>query len=119
MSMNLERQDFAHGVEYLIAGATIPVTTGVKEAAADLKRGAPVLLNGSGKAAKVTATTVENVTTTDTEGLYGIAADDAESGEDVVVYLTGEFFAEALVLEENVTAQTLEIPFRNIGVFLK
>ena len=69
----------------------------------------------SGKAAKVTASG-GTVTTT---GLYGIVADSAASGEDVVIYLTGEFFADKLALESGVTAADLEVAFRNIGIFLK
>lgn len=54
-----------------------------------------------------------------TEGLYGITADSAKNGEDAVIYLTGEFFADELVLPQNVTAAALEVPLRNIGIFLK
>ena len=52
-------------------------------------------------------------------GLYGIAAEDAASGEDAVVYLTGEFFAEGLALPDGVTAADIEAALRNIGIFLK
>jgi hypothetical protein len=113
--MELTKQTFTYTPEYLIAGTTIGITTAVKEAAADLAKGAPVILNGNGKAAKVVVDNNAVVTT----GLYGIVADDAKSGDDVVIYLTGEFFTDALVLETGVTAADLEVPFRNIGVFLK
>ena len=112
MGMDLAKKTFSCEPEYLIAGTTIRITTAVKEAAADLAKGAPVVLDGSGKAAKAT-------TVTGTTGLYGIVADSAKSGEDVVIYLTGEFFADALVLETGVTAASLEVAFRNIGIFLK
>ena len=36
-----------------------------------------------------------------------------------MIYLTGEFFADALALETGVTAAGLEVAFRNIGIFLK
>lgn len=111
MSMDLTKQTFTYEPEYLIAGTTIPITTAVKEAAADLKTGAPVLLDASGKAAKVTSA--------EATGLYGIVADSAASGADVVIYLTGEFFADKLDLESGVTAAGLEVAFRNIGIFLK
>ena len=52
-------------------------------------------------------------------GLYGIAAEDAASGEDAVVYLTGEFFAEGLALPDGVAAADIEVALRNIGIFLK
>ena len=55
---------------------------------------------------------------TDT-GIYGIVADDVAQGEDAVIYLTGEFFEDALELESGVTAAGLEIKLRDIGIFLK
>ena len=51
--------------------------------------------------------------------LYGIAAEDAASGEDAVVYLTGEFFADGLALPDGVAAADIEVALRNIGIFLK
>ena len=52
-------------------------------------------------------------------GLYGIAADAADADGEVVVYLTGDFFADALPLRSDVTADILEPAFRKIGIFLK
>ena len=52
-------------------------------------------------------------------GLYGIAAEDAAKGEDAVIYLTGEFFADGLALPDGVTAADIEAALRNIGIFLK
>lgn len=52
-------------------------------------------------------------------GLYGITADSAKADEEVPVYLTGEFFANGLVLPNNVSAADVEIPLRNLGIFLK
>ena len=115
MSMELAKQTYEYTPEQLIAGVAIGITTGVKTAAVALEKGAPVLLNAAGKAAKVTKSG-DTVTTT---GLYGIAADSAAKDEDAVIYLTGEFFADALVLEDNVAADALEVAFRNIGIFLK
>ena len=54
-----------------------------------------------------------------TPGLYGILAEDAASGEDGIVYLSGEFFADALVLPANATAADVEVPLRNLGIYLK
>lgn len=110
MSMDLARKEFTNSPDYLLAGTTIRVTTAIKEAAADLATGAPVKLDSNGKAAKITA---------NTDTPYGIVADSAKSGDEVVVYLTGEFFADALVYETGVTAAGLEVAFRNIGIFLK
>ena len=49
MSMNLAPEKFSCSPEYLLAGTDIRITTAVKEAAADLKAGAPVKLNSAGK----------------------------------------------------------------------
>jgi len=88
----------------------------------------PTVVPGTEGDASIT-TTVEYVPVTEpapartaaentAEGLYGIAA-EASSGGKVVVYVTGEFFAAALNLEDNVTAALLKPAFRELGVFLK
>ena len=110
MSMNLAPEKFSCSPEYLLAGTDIRITTAVKEAAADLKAGAPVKLNSAGKVAPVAK--ADGVT-----GLYGITTEDFKSGEDAVIYLTGEFFADRL--GTGVTAASLEVAFRDIGIFLK
>lgn len=53
------------------------------------------------------------------EGLYGIAAEAATEGTEVVVYLTGEFFAASIEWPENVTEAMLKPYFRKLGIFLK
>lgn len=113
MSMDLEVKKFSYSPEYLLAGTDIRVTTAVKKAGADLKVGAPVKLDSStdkvspvGESDGVTA-------------LYGIATEDFKADEEAVIYLTGEFFADRLALETGVTAASLEVAFRNIGIFLK
>lgn len=110
MSMDLERKTFQCEPEYLIAGTTIRITTAVKEAGADLEAHTPVVL-ADGK--------VSALPSAEATGIYGITANSAKSGEDAVIYLTGEFFADALVLPENLTADSIEVPLRNIGIFLK
>ena len=50
--------------------------------------------------------------------LYGIAADDSTDG-GVVCMLTGEFFADALPLQDGVTVEALKPAFRKLGIFLK
>ena len=52
-------------------------------------------------------------------GLYGITADSAEADKEVPIYLTGEFFAAGLVLPKNVSVDDVEVPLRNLGIFLK
>ena len=110
MSMELAKESYSTSPEYLIAGTAVPVVARVKEAAAAVKAGAPVAI-ADGKVGLYTAA--------DGQVLYGIAADAATSGEEVAVYLAGEFFTDALVLESGVTADAIELAFRNIGIFLK
>lgn len=117
MSMDLERQEFSTKEPYFIAGTTIPITTAVKEAGEDLEAHTPVLLAG-GKV-KAVADPGSDETPAVTDGIYGITADSAKSGADAVVYLTGEFFADGLALAQHVKAADLEVPLRNIGIFLK
>ena len=96
MSMDLARKTFSCEPEYFIAGTNIRLATAVKEAGAD-----PVA-----EAAKLT-------------GLYGVTAEAAKSGEDAIIYLSGEFFADALVLPAGMTAADVEVPLRNLGIYLK
>lgn len=109
--MNLTPERFSTEPEYFIAGTTIDIAKGVKEASADIKAHAPVKLSAEGKLEAVS-------NAEDTEGLYGITAEEVKNGKEGVVYLTGEFFADSLALEAEVTADKLEVPFRNIGIFL-
>lgn len=111
-----------------------PVVTAVKAVAAgkSVKQYEPVKLtdNGIEPVVKVAASEAVSGTSTPakseyentTAGIYGIAATAAtaaEAAKEVVVYLTGEFFADAITLPEGVTADTLAKAFRNIGIFLK
>ena len=70
----------------------------------------PVTLGADGKLSAVTADTVADV--------YGLAAESAEAGEEVVIYLTGKFFGEALEVPAGTTAADFKAPFRKIGIFL-
>ena len=124
MSMELAKKTFETKPDYLIAGTVIGITTATKKAAAAIPAHAPVVLGADGKVTAVSAKTTGSGETAKVavtvDGLYGITADGAQAAdEEVVVYLTGEFFADGLVLLENVKAADLEVPFRNIGIFLK
>ncbi len=70
----------------------------------------PVTLGTDGKLSAVTADTVANV--------YGIAAEAAEEGAEVVIYLTGQFFGDSLELPTGTTAADFKAPFRKLGIFL-
>lgn len=115
--MDLEKKIYSTQPDYLIA-STAEIVTGTKEASVQLKRGSPVVLDADGKLAPVKVTNSSGWTT-DTTGLYGILAEDVESGEIGIVYLSGEFFADALVLPTHATVADVEIPLRNIGIYLK
>ena len=118
MAMDLAVQTFSTKPEYLIAGTDIRITTAVKEAGAALTRGMVVCL-ADGKLTQPAVTGSAEPYTVATDGMYGIVADDAANGKEAVVYLTGEFFADALVLPANGSAADLEVPFRALGIFLK
>ncbi len=111
MSMDLARKTFSCEPEYFIAGTNIRIAAAVKEAGADLSAHTPVLL-AEGKVTPV----AEAAKLT---GLYGVTAEAAESGEDAIIYLSGEFFADALVLPAGMTAADVEVPLRNLGIYLK
>lgn len=114
MSMDLGKKTFSTEPDYLIAG-NAEINTAVKVASAAMKRGAVAVLNSDGKLAEIT---VSNGTVT-TTGLYGIVADDVAKDEEAVVYLTGAFFADALVLPTGATAADVEVALRELGIFLK
>lgn len=116
MSMDLKRQEFSTEPKYFIAGTRSGITSATKEAAADIEAHAPVLL-ADGKISPIAK--VDGSHALSLTGLYGIAADGAASGEEAVIFLTGEFFGDALVLPEGVKVADVEVPLRNIGVFLK
>ena len=90
MSMDLAKKTFSTQPDYLIAG-NAEIVTAVKEASAALKRGAPVVLNSDGKLAAISVSGSSAPYTVTTTGLYGILAEDVASGEDGIVYLSGEF----------------------------
>lgn len=70
----------------------------------------PVVLTAEGLALATSATA---------STVYGLAASDADEDGNVVVYLTGEFFADALVYPKDTTAVTFKEAFRKLGIFLR
>lgn len=117
MSMNLEKQVFRYDPEHFIAGTNIRIATAVKPAGEAISAHAPVILDSNGKLKNI-AVPAEGKAPTLT-GLYGIVPEDTAADEKAVVYLTGEFFADSLALAEGVTAASVEVALRNIGIFLK
>ena len=110
MSMDLAVKTYHHNPSHFEAGVG-PVAKAVKVAAADLPEHAPVALDDSGKLVAGTSANKEIV--------YGLLPDSARADEETPVYLTGEYFADSLALEEGVTAADIEVALRNIGIFLK
>lgn len=88
-----------------------PIVTevGAVKSGTEVRKRAPVIKTADG----ITEATADGLA-----DLYGIAADDSTDG-GVVCYLTGEFFADALVLPEGVTVEALKPAFRKLGIFLK
>ena len=118
MGMDLAKKTFSTEPDYLIADGA-EINTAVKVASAAVTRGTVVKLDESGELALLTVSGGPGEYTVDTDGLYGIAAGDAQAEEEVVVYLTGAFFGDALVLPENATVADVEVPLRNLGIFVK
>ena len=115
MSMDLARKDFSTAPEYFIAGTDIGIAKATKTASA-VEAHAPVLIEG-GKVKPVAAAAGAGQAVL--TGLYGITADSADADKEVPIYLTGEFFAAGLVLPKNVSVDDVEVPLRNLGIFLK
>lgn len=116
MSMDLARKDFSTAPEHFVAGADIGIAKTSKTTSEAVEAHAPVLI-ADGKVKPIAAPTSAGAAVL--TGLYGITADSAKADEEVPVYLTGEFFANGLVLPNNVSAADVEIPLRNLGIFLK
>ena len=110
MSMELGVKTFRHEPEYFEAGS-YPIDKAVKTAAADLAAHAPVALDESGKLVAVTSANKANI--------YGLLPEAAAANEEAVVYLTGDYFADSLALEDGVTTADIEVELRKIGIFLK
>lgn len=115
MSMDLARKDFSTAPEYFIAGVDIGIAKTTKTASEAVKAHTPVLI-ADGKVKPIAAPSSAGAAVL--TGLYGVTADSAEADKDVPVYLSGEFFADALVLPDNVSVADVEVPLRNLGIFL-
>ena len=106
MSMDLARKDFSTAPKYFIAGVDIGIAKATKTASEAVEAHAPVLI-ADGKVKPIAAPA--SAGTAVLTGLYGITADSAD----------GEFFADGLVLPNNVSVDDVEVPLRNLGIFLK
>ncbi len=70
----------------------------------------PITLDTDGKIKAVTADTITNV--------YGLAAEDAIAGQEIVLYLTGQFFGESINAPSGSSVSDLKEPLRKLGIFL-
>jgi hypothetical protein len=61
---------------------------------------------------------IEEATAATLGKLIGLSADEP-SGDEVVYYLTGEFFTQAITLPTGVTAEALKPALRKLSIFLK
>ncbi len=114
MGMDLAVKTFTSETDYFIADVRIKIATATKEAAEAIKAHEPVTIS-EGKVSPVKSTDLTALA----GKIYGITDGAAAEGEDAIIYLTGEFFADALNFETGVTAADVEVALRNIGIFLK
>lgn len=103
----------------LFAGNVMPVITDsvTLKGGSVYLRGMVVGLDGTGKASIVDSTKADG-----TESPYGIVTDniDATDGDvSAVLYLTGEFNADALIFKDTDTIEKFKTKLRNIGIFAK
>lgn len=87
-----------------------PIVTDAGTAAGAIQQYVPVVIE-EGKVKAATSATINNV--------VGIASEEAADGEEVVFYLTGEYFAEVIALPSEVTIAALKPVLRKLGIFLK
>lgn len=122
MSMDLSVKTYCYDPHHFEAG-TGPVAKAVKVASVDIPAHAPVVLNSDGKLALVSVTKggtdAAPTYTVSAAGIYGVTPDSIRKDEEGPVWLTGEYFADSLTLPENVAVADVEVPLRNIGIFLK
>lgn len=93
-----------------IFAGDFPTLTETGTAGAALKAYTPVAVT-DGKVVAVSAATTADV--------VGITAADAENGDPVVYFMTGEFFADALTLPSGVTAAAIKPALRKLSIFLR
>lgn len=105
--------------EHIFAGVgDVPVVTdsGTVQAGKTIRKLAPVQKTADGISEIVADTAAPENTF---KNFAGLAAEDAEGGKPIVFYLTGEFFASAIPLPADVTAEDLKTACRRMGIFLK
>ena len=62
----------------------------------------------------MTAVTEDNI-----GNIYGVAAANSDEDGNVIVYLTGEFFADTLIYPKGISAADLKAALRKLNIFMK
>jgi len=90
---------------------SFPIATdfGTVEGGAKIRRHVPVVQGDNG---------IKEAAAGTLDGLVGITAAEP-SGNEVVYYLTGEFFTQALALPAGVTVDALKPALRKLSIFLR
>ncbi len=103
------QKDQTNPVNFFAGDFPVVTEAGDVKSGATVRKYAPVIKTADG---------ISEATADGLADLYGIAADDSTDG-GVVCCLTGEFFADALPLQDGVTVEALKPAFRKLGIFLK
>ncbi|MCL2357464.1 MAG: hypothetical protein FWC70_10005 [Defluviitaleaceae bacterium] len=98
-----------HLVNFVAGPFPIVADYGTVEADAEIRPRAPIVQDTDG---------IKEATATTLDKLIGISAAEP-SGDEVIYYMTGEFFTQALVLPPGVTAEALKPELRKLGIFLR
>lgn len=98
-----------------------PTLTESGTAGEKLAEHTPVVVNEDGKIVAVAAASGsgESAKAATTGNVIGITAEAAEKGDPVVYYMTGEFFAAALNLPEDVEIEDIKDSLRKLSIFLR
>lgn len=96
-----------------------PTLTDTGTAGTALEARVPVTKDSSGKIVAVAAAGEEGEPAATTGNVIGITAAAAEKDGPVVYYITGEFFADALNLPEDVEIDDIKDPLRKLSIFLR
>lgn len=89
-----------------------PIVTETGTAGADIKEYAPVMVDTETKKIIPVAKTKE-------ASAIGIAASQASTDEPVTYYLTGEYFADALAIEDGADLAAIKEAFRKESIYLR
>ncbi|WP_106494895.1 head decoration protein [Lentibacillus sp. Marseille-P4043] len=90
------------------------IVTDTAKVGADLSRGTVLGIADDGSAVALDSAAADG-----SKNPYAVLADNATSGSEATIYLTGEFNQDKLVFGGEDTAADHKRALRNIGIFLK